>query len=206
MSSSDLAKVTALQQIANSMRGTGEIPVPLYACTLATGGTALAAWVDGSSATPGFAIIDSESWGIRWNPNASPTAIACNLAVPHDLDPSYPLTFMWDVSKVGATVGDATSITLACYLSKTGQLHDADANCGGVSGAVAGALATKTKSMLARTIAASDVTAALGAAPLASTEAATIACNFGPTAALLGTDDFVIHSGKVLYTKRYPTV
>lgn len=206
MSNSDLRKVTALEQIANSMRGVGEIPIPLYACTLATGGTALAAWADGATATPGFAIIDSESWGIRWNPNASPTAIACNVAVPHDLDPSYPITAMFDVSKVGATVGDATSITLAAYLTKTGQLHDADANCGGVTGAVAGALATKTKSMLARTLSAADVAASLGSAPLASTEAASIALAFGPTAGLLGTDDFCIHSAKLLYTKRYPTV
>lgn len=206
MGSAQLDAVTALQQIANSMRGTGEIPIPLYACTLATGGTALAAWSDGSSATPGFAIIDSESWGIRWNPNGTPTAIACNVAVPHDLDPSYPITLMFDVSKVGATVGDATTLTVAAYVTKTGQLHDADANMGGATGAVVGNLATKTKTCLTRTISAADLTAQLGSAPLASSEVASLALSFGPTAGLLGTDDFCIHSAKALYTKRYPTV
>lgn len=195
----ELDMLAAVRSIRDGFRGTAEIAINPQSCTLASTGAPLAVFADGASATPGVQVTDSETWGVRWNNHATPTAIATNVHIPRDFDPSYPATIYFDVSKTGATVGDATTITVGAYLTKEGQLHDADANFGGASGAVVGNLTAKTKSTLSRTFAASDLAAALG-----TTGPGTLAVSFGPTAGTLGTDDFVVHAAWIEYTRKAP--
>lgn len=205
MSSFNTDIVGAVREIRDSLKGTKEIRVNPISCVLASTGAPLAVFADGASATPGVQITNSKTWDVRWNNHATPTAIATALAVPYDLDPTMPITMLFSVSKIGATAADVTSLTIAAYLAKTGQVHDVDTDFGGASSAVPAATATKTVVTLTRTLAASDITAALGSAPLGSTESAFLSLSFGPTAGTLGTDDFLLHGVTLRYTSRYPS-
>jgi hypothetical protein len=205
MGSYDERKVTALETLASSATGSGEIIIRPQGVVLASTGAPLAEFTDGASATPGLDLVDSKTWAVRWNNHATPTAVAFNAPVPYDLDPSLPATFIATVSKTGATVGDATTLTVAAYLAMTGQLHDADADFGGATGALVGNATAKTISTLTRTFSAANLTAQLGAVPIASTQSAVLAVSFGPTAGLLGTDDFLFHGGVIRYSKKKPS-
>jgi len=184
--------VAAVNGLSDAFRGFGQINIPLSACVLASTGAPLAVFSDGASATPGTQITNSKTWGVRWNNHATPTAIACNVALPQDLDPLYDVQFHALVSKTGATVGDATTVTVAAYLTVPTGLHDADTNFGGASNAVVGNATAKTVTEVIRTLALADLVA----------PPANLALTFGPTAATLGTDDFVMHSAWLEYTRR----
>lgn len=186
-----------LDRIADSMTGVAEIEIAVHSCLLASTGAPLAVFADGASATPGVQITDSKAWGVRWNNHATPTGIARNVHLPTDIDTAYDLTVYWDVSKTGATVGDATTFTMAAYLSKAGQLHDADADCGGVSGALVGNATAKTKTTLSRAISSANLVAQLGTGGPGC-----LALSFGPTAGLLGTDDLILHKAWIEYRRR----
>lgn len=186
-----------LDRIADSLTGVAEIPIAVHSCLLASTGAPLAVFADGASATPGVQITDSKAWGVRWNNHATPTGIACNLHLPTDLDTAYDATLYFDVSKTGATVGDATTFTVAAYLSKAGQLHDADADLGGATGAIVGNLTAKTKSTISRALSSANLVAQLGTGG-----PGTLALSFGPTAGLLGTDDLILHKAYLEYRRR----
>jgi hypothetical protein len=173
--------------------GMGIIDLPLFSFQLATG-VALAVFADGASATPGYAVVDSEALGIRWNNHATPAAIGRSFLWPADLDPTKDATIHVLASKTGATVGDAVTFTTTLFNQVPAALHDADADFGGATSAMTGDTTAKTVAELTRTIAAADLPQ--GAFPAS--------CSFTikPTAGLLGTDDVVIHAVWIEYAKK----
>lgn len=189
--------IDLVTQIKNAFVGTAEVPIDLTSCVLASTGAPLAVFADGASATPGTQITSSESWAVRWNNNATLTGIAKNIHLPSDLNTAYPLKLYYEVFKVGATLADATTITTAAFITASGALVTADADCGGVSNAVTGDATSLTLQTLTRTIAAADLAAAMpNGGP------GTLKLSFGPTGGTLGTDDFVIHKAYFTYTRR----
>lgn len=169
------------------------IPVSLRGCLAA--GTALAAFADGASPTPGLAVDNSEATGIRWNNHATPAAIFTGFAVPNDRQPNTDMTVRILAHKIGATVGDATTFTLGLFFQPKGALHDADATAGGATSAMTGDAATKTVQEVTRTIAAADIPNATRAAPAFAT------LTYKPTDATLGTDDVTVLCIEVEYTR-----
>lgn len=189
--------VTATGNIATAIRGQGHIDLAPHACLLASTGGPMSVFANGASATPGPQITDSETFTVRWNNNATLTAIARNVTIPVDIDTTAAITFNCLVSKTGATVGDATTVTVAAWITKAGDLHDADADLGGVTSAVQGDATAKTITRLQRTLAASDI-----AASLTSGGPGVLAISFGPTGGTLGTDDFCMHAAWLTYTRK----
>jgi hypothetical protein len=189
--------VTALQSMAGQTGGPGTIWFPLSTLWLASTGVQLAVFADGASATPGTQLTDSEALTIRWNNHATPTAVGCQFLMPRDCDTNSPMVLNALCGKTGATVGDATTLTVAAYNSGVvGALHDADANFGGVSNALTGNATAKTVAHLTRTLAAADL------APYPASTTITLK----PTDGLLGTDDFLLHAVWLTYTRRNPLV
>lgn len=184
--------VERLQQIAQAVRGFGQININHLGCVRADTGAPLAVFADGASAVPGVQITNSETWTVRWNNHATPTGIATTIALPQDLDWKYNIDFHAIVSKSGATLADASTLTVVAYVNAVGALHDADADMGGATNAIVGNAAAKTTSEVIRTLA----TANLVAPP------AFLALSFGPTAGLLGTDDLMLHAAWLEYTRK----
>lgn len=175
----------------NALSAQAQINVPLGGGILAAG-TPLAAWADNASSNPGITLTNSEAYGIRWNNNASQTAVWFGVAMPQDMDDTADIVLHFLASKSGATVGDATTITVAAFFQTAGALHDADADCGGATGAVTGDATAKTVTELTRTIAAADVPAA----------PCNLSFSIKPTDGTLGTDDFMVHALWIEYTRK----
>jgi hypothetical protein len=166
------------------------IPIPLGACARSDTGAPLAVFADGGSAVPGIQITNSKARTIRWNDNGTLTPVLTEVVLPPDLQDLSDVTFNALVSKTGATLADAATITVAAYMQSVAALHDADTNFGGATNAMTGDATAKTIAHLQRTLAAADV----GAAP------ASITLLFGPTA--LTVDDFLIHSAWLSYVPK----
>lgn len=162
---------------------TRKVQLPLGSFWLAAG-TALAAFADAASPTPGYALDNSEAVGIRWNNHATPSAIFTQVLNPRDRKPGTPLTIKGLVSKSGATVGDATTFTVGAFFNQLGALHDADADAGGASNAIVGNATAKTVQQVSRNIASTDI-------PDAD---ASLTLSVKPTDGLLGTDDITLHA------------
>lgn len=187
--------VTALETLAGAFGGPGVIEIDLSEVLLGTTGAKLAVFADGASATPGTELTDSKAICIRWNNHATPTVVGCQVGIPRDFNAAVNATLKFNVSKTGATVGDATTITAALYNQVPGALHDADSNFGGATNAVTGNATSKTIATLSRTLALAD----LASYPSSMT------VQFGPTAGTLGTDDFHVHRAWIEYTRKNPT-
>ncbi len=183
--------VTQLTALANQQTGSGFFNIPLNSFTHAATGAALAEFAD---TVPGPDLVDSETIAIRWANESTPPLIGVNGALPLDLNPSYSLLFHFICSKTGATSGDATSLTGAYYNVAVGSLHNADTAVVCVSNALTGAATARTTARLTYTIGTADLVTPPGYFYL----------TLGPTAALLGTDDFLLHAAFATYTKRIP--
>lgn len=170
------------------------IRVPLTSLTKSDA-TPIGKFADGADTTFGLNIADSEALCVRWNNHATPGTALCQVELPYDLDDAGPINLEFVASKSGATLGDATTLTIAAYIITVGDLHDADTNCGGVTNALVGDATAKTTALLSRTIAAGDV-------PVG---ARSLTMSITPTAGKLGTDDLLIHSIGVRYTKKIMT-
>jgi hypothetical protein len=170
------------------------IPVPLNSFT-ADDGTPLAKFANASSPTFGLNVADSETLCIRWNNDATPGTIRGQVALPPDLDDTAAIKVEFLASKSGATIGDATTLTLASYLLSEGDLHDADTAVASVTAALVGNATAKTTDVLTATIAHGDVP--VGARSLVFTVT--------PTAGLLGTDDIMVHAVGIRYTRKVQT-
>lgn len=155
-------------------------------------GDPLAKFVSAASPTFGFALADSEALCLRWNNDANPGTALCQIGLPPDLDDTADAYLEFLCSKSGATVGDATTLTTTAFLIKEGDLHDADANAGGVTNALVGNAAAKTTDVLSRTIAAADI----------EPDALSMTLTVTPTAGLLGTDDLLIHNVRLRYKRK----
>jgi hypothetical protein len=146
-------------------------------------GDPLAKFADNASPNPGFALANAEAFGIRWNDNGTqnqPVLASC--LVPPGADGKM-LTAHVIASKIGATVGDATTFTLAVYQNIVGGLHDVSSNIGGATSAMTGNATSKTVQHLTRALDVLD----LGGQPAALT------CTITPTSGTLGTDDVIVH-------------
>ena len=170
----------------------GEVHIPLTSFVDADGDP-LAKFVSEANPTFGFNLADSEALNLRWNNHATPGAALCQVGLPLSLDESQPAVLEFLCSKSGATVGDATTLLLTAFLTATGALHDADANAGGLTGALVGDAAAKTTALLSRTIAAADIPAG----------ARTMTFTVKPSDGLLGTDDLMIHDVRLRYIRKF---
>lgn len=195
----DTRIITALETMASAAAGAAEIDLNITEGKLATGGPLLV-FASGATTDPMLALSDSEALNVRWNNHAAPTALWKSVALPRDLNSAYPITLSFLCSKSGATVGDAVTLLVAAYIIATGALHNADANCGGTTGAMTGDATALRTTTLTHTIAAADVLAALP-----SGGPGLLNFSVKPTDGTLGTDDFCLHSGRLLYTRRSTT-
>jgi hypothetical protein len=164
------------------------------------GGITLAAGVGVSAAAPatsvpGTAMADAKSPVVKWLAHATPAAFCVSEPVPADLDDTQDVIFHALVSKSGATVGDATKLTVAAFEVVPGALHDADSDFGGDTGAVVGDATAKTVTELTLTLAAGNIHA----------YAEAIALQIKPKAGTLGTDNFYLHSAWLEYTRKLRT-
>jgi hypothetical protein len=150
---------------------------------LATGAP-IAVFANGASAVPGTDVEDSEIAGIRWNNNATLNAIQKTVYLPGPSDPAAKATLHLVVSKVGATLADATTFTVGGFAVAVGQTHDAGSDIGGTTTACLGSAATKTLQ---------EVTLDLTGANLPDT-ACQLTLTIKPTDGTLGTDDMCLHS------------
>lgn len=171
--------------------GQVEHNIPLTTFTLATGAP-LAVFADAASPTFGLSAVGSEALSIRWNNDATPGTAHCAVGLPADLDTSRDMVLEFICSKSGATVGDATTLTIGAFMIAVGDLYDVDANAGGVTGALVGNAVAKTTARLTRTIATADIPS--GAVLLNFTVT--------PTAGLLGTDDLFLHKATLKYFRK----
>lgn len=185
----------ALQEIYQGLKtAQAHLPIPLTSF-LDADGDPLAKFVSAASPTFGFNLADSKALNLRWNNDATPGTALCNVALPQDLDDTAAIVLHFLCSKSGATLGDATTLTITAFFQTVAALHDADADCGGVTGALVGNAAAKTVAELTLSIAAGDVPPA----PCGLTFTVT------PTAGLLGTDDLMIHAVWIEYKSKILT-
>lgn len=181
------AKTAAIYNALLSPQAT--IPIPLGGAIDIATGAVLAVFAGGASTTPGTQFTDSKTSGIRWNNDAAPGAIAVNVAMPQDLDADAPVVFHALVSKTGATLADATKLTVGAFEHIPGALHDADADFGGDTTAVTGDAAAKTLTEVTLTFTAANIHAA----------PSSLCLTIKPKAGTLGTDDFILHSAWLEY-------
>lgn len=186
----------ALQEIYQDLKS-AKLMVPVRLRMLAAG-TPLAAWADNASSNPGVTLVNSKAVGVRWNNNASQTAVwADPIEIPYEADVTANATLRILCSKVGATVGDATTFTVAAYAQAVGSLHDADSDFGGASSAITGDSTSKTVQQSTLTLALADLAAA--AAP------ACISMSIKPSDGTLGTDDIVVHAVWIEFKRKLRT-
>lgn len=188
---------TAIGQVRDYFLGLGLVEtdqIPLNTLVVAGTGAPLAEFVNGASDLPGLDLVDSEAIALRWNNHAAPLAVGFTWRLPANMDRTAPFTAKALCSKTGATVGDATTLTFTGFLQAVGSLHDADADMGGASGALDGDATAKTVAELSRAFAAEDL-------PADGVEASA-SITFKPTDGTLGTDDLLVHSLVVQYTRK----
>lgn len=181
----------ALEELyAGAQTAQAQINVPLSSAILAAG-TPMAAWANNASSNPGITLADSKCVALRWNDNTTTTAVWFNVPLPQDLDDTAAIVLHFLVSKSGATLADATTMTVTAFFQTAAALHDADTDCGGVSSALVGDATAKTVTELTLTIAAGDVPPA----------PCSLSFSVKPTGATCTTDD-VILSGMWIEYKR----
>jgi hypothetical protein len=178
-----LGPLNALAQAASSP-ASQPINVPILSALLAATGAPMAVFANGASTVPGVQVTDSEIASVRWNNDAAPAAIVQTVYLPAPSDPAAPAVLHALVSKTGATLADATSLTVGAFAVAAGSLHDADADFGGASSTCTGDAAAKTMQELTLTLAGTDL--------LDTGSALTLTIK--PTAGTLGTDDFCLHA------------
>jgi hypothetical protein len=182
----------ALVTTANALTTTRApiIPIDLKGAILAAG-TPLGAY---AGSTPGITLDNSKAVGIRWK-GGTLTAIWTHVSLPLDLDPTYPVTAVFLLSKSGATAADVVSITVAAYAQTVGALEDAGSNLGAASPALTSAQAQLT----AKTISQLQLPIYLPPTPPAG-----LSISITPTGTL-STDDMIINGAYLSYTPRPAT-
>jgi hypothetical protein len=174
----------------NGNAATVEVSVNL-ASGIEADGTPLAAFSAGASPLPGLELTNSKAVGLRWNNHATPDPIYYTVDLPETLDSAQDIVVQALVSKVGATLADATTLDIEAFFQLDTALHDADADAGGTTDALTGDATSKTIQKLTLTIDASDIAAG----------SKSLTLSVQPTDGLLDTDDLVLHSLKLLCTR-----
>lgn len=152
-----------------------------HACLDAVTGAPLLVFANSSNALPGSYAV-AKSTAARWNNHAAPTPIETTFAMPQDLDDTQNVVYHGLVAKTGATLGDATTLTVQAFEQVVGALYDADTDFGGASSAVVGDATAKTITEVTCTFTAANIHAAPSGVTLL----------IAPTAGTLGTDDFLL--------------
>lgn len=173
-----------------SAKGIIQIPMPV----ITDAGVALAAFVDGDSATPGYCVT-AKGLGIRWNNHATPGAVAAKVPVPPDADVAANMVLHILAAKTGATPGDATAFTVAAYNNDVGALYDADDTFGGDTSAMDADATAKTVQEVTLTLAPAGLTA----------YPAAIELTIKPKDNTLGTDDVIMLAAWIEYKKKLLT-
>lgn len=171
--------------------GFAYVEIPVYPSILAAG-TPMAAFADNAASAPGVTLVDSKAMGIRWNNAASQVAVWTRFLLPNDIDTNFDAVLELYASKTGATVGDATTFTVAAFNNALGALHDADTDFGGATSAMTGNATAKTVQKVTRTLALAD----LGVA------GEPVSLSFKPTDGTLGTDDVVLEGMRLKYRRK----
>lgn len=184
--------LTELYQDTLSTQKVMRIPLTTF---LDADGDPLAKFVSEAQPSFGYNLADSEALCLRWNNHATPGAALCQVALPPDLDDTAPAQLEFLCSKSGATLADATTLTITAFLIAAGDLHDADADAGGVTNALTGDAPAKTTAVLTRTIAAADI----------QPGARSMTFTVKPTDGLLGTDDLLVHDVRLRYKAKLLT-
>lgn len=169
----------------------GVIELPLSSFADADGD--MAKFANGGA--DGLTLVDSKSFALRFNNAAAPPKMIGGFGVPYDADVTANMTLKFLVSKSGATLADATTITVEAFNQVNGALHDADADYGGATDAVVGDVAAKTLDVISLTLALANLPAV----------GSRVCLTIKPTDGLLGTDDFLIHRIWVEYTRKLRT-
>lgn len=182
---------TTALTVKNVAASQGQIDIPVATAILAAG-TPMAAFADNASSNPGVTLVNSKAVGIRWNNNASQTAIWYTVPLPQDLDDASDISLHALVSKSGATLADAVTLTFSAFFQTVAALHDADSDCGGATNALTGDATAKTVTELIRTIAAADVPAA----------PCSLSFSVKPTDGTLGTDDAIMEALWIEFRKK----
>jgi hypothetical protein len=181
----------ALDQLAQRLRDveteTLMIPIPIFSGLLAATGAPMAVFADGASSVPGVQVTNSKVDSVRWNNHATPGAISVTVDMPPDLNDTVDVTFKALVSKIGATSGDATKLTVGAFQQTLGALHDAGSDFGGDTTAVTGNATSKTVQEVSLTLAHANIAAS----------PSSITFTIKPKDGTLGTDDFCLHSARL---------
>jgi hypothetical protein len=187
---SGLASRKAAKEVGYALDAAQIINIPLTSL-LDPDGDPIVKFVNGASTLPGWSLTDSEAVCLRWNNDAAPGIVIGQVMLPPGLDSTYSMALEFLCSKTGATVGDATTLTVTAFLTAAGALHDADADAGGVTNALTGDAAAKTTAVLTRTITGANI----------PTDARSMSFTFKPTAGTLGTDDLCVHDVRLVISK-----
>jgi len=179
----------------NALSAQKQVNIPLLSFLEAATGAPMIVFADGATSQPGTQITDSKCPTVRWNDHATPAKIMGTVAMPQDLDDSKLVTVHALVSKTGATVGDATKLTIEAFEIVPAALHDADTDFGGDTDAVVGDATAKTVTELTLTLTAANIHA--------SPEG--LAISIKPKDGTLGTDDLLLHAAWLEYTPKLMT-
>jgi hypothetical protein len=173
----------ALQQV---MLEGYRINVPLTSFVDADGDP-LAKW--SAAPAPGFTIVNSEGYGIKWGANATHSVAMSSILLPHNVTDETVMTANVIASKVGATVGDAVTFLIAAFAQATGDLHDASTDFGGTTSAMTGNATSKTVQHETLVMDVPDIS---GQSSMTFT--------IKPTDGTLGTDLVVVHAVYFTFT------
>lgn len=170
----------------------GIIPLPLANCVESADGDALAKHVDGGGTIPGL-FAAAEIFGIRWNNNTTPVALATNFLMPPDCNIAANMELHILASKT-STEAIATTFDVEAFNNHptAGALYDADADFGGTTSAMSNPGVAKSVE---------EVTLAFAAANLAAFPNS-VHLTVVPTSGTLTTDDVIIHQMWVEYTRK----
>lgn len=187
----------AMDQLAQRVRDEEittqyQLNIPIFSGLLLATGAPMAVFANGASSVPGVEVTNSKVASVRWNDHATPAAIVVTLPMPQNLDDTANVVFHALVSKIGATVGDATKLTVGVFEQVVGALHDADSDMGGDTDAVVGDATSKTVS---------EITLALTGANIHASPQ-TLTFTIKPKSGTLGADDFCLHGAWLEMKKR----
>jgi hypothetical protein len=195
---------TALSALA-----AGSVSLPLNGFYL-NDGTPLAAFADADSPTPGLSFNDSKAASVRWNNHGTPGQIVTSFDQPPDMDVGAASYVVLLASKVGATAADQPTFGVGVFEQQVGAAYDAGSDLGGTTNAINGESdgATKEVQQLQLTIAADSFSASADGATanpagtfdlLGADRSVTLTLQ--PEAGELGTDDLILHSARLVYTR-----
>ncbi len=187
----------ALQELYQNVEtANASFSVPLTSFVLAAG-TPLAAYSAGNTGVPGLNLVNSEAICIDWNnyPSNAGVTIWGQVALPSDLDDTKNVVVQCLTSKTGATAGDTGKLTFAGFILSVGDLNNADVSFGADMAGMTAAATTGTTAEQTYTIDAADV-------PVG---ARTLSFSLTPKSGTLETDDILLHSVRIKYTRKLQT-